>query len=146
MHSARILLADDHKEIRDKVRRYLEADFNVLDAVGDGRALLDAAARLNPDVCLLDISMPELNGIEAAIQLKENGSKAKVIFLTVHEDMDFAQAALKTGASGYVIKRRMASDLRRAVKEALAGRIFISSSVVPGSGTGQDEEAPLSAR
>ena len=143
MHSARILLADDHKEIRDKARRCLEAEFNVLDDVCDGRALLDAAARLNPDVCLLDISMPLLNGIEAAMQLKENGSKAKVIFLTVHEDMDFAQAALKTGASGYVIKRQMASDLRRAVKEALAGRIFISSSVV--SNTGADEEAPQSA-
>jgi DNA-binding NarL/FixJ family response regulator len=139
-------LADDHKEIRDKVRRYLEAEFNVLDAVADGRALLEAAARLNPDICLLDISMPILNGIEAAAQLKENGSKAKVIFLTVHEDMDFAQAALKTGASGYVIKRQMASDLHRAVKEALAGRIFISSSVVPNNGVEQDEEAPKSAR
>ena len=143
MHSARILLADDHKEIRDKARRCLEAEFNVLDDVCDGRALLDAAARLNPDVCLLDISMPVLNGIEAAMRLKENGSKAKVIFLTVHEDMDFAQAALKTGASGYVIKRQMVSDLPRAVKEALAGRIFISSSVV--SNAGADEEAPQSA-
>jgi DNA-binding NarL/FixJ family response regulator len=138
-------LADDHKEIRDKVRRYLEAEFNVIDAVSDGRALLDAAARLNPDICLLDISMPVLNGIETAIQLKENGSKAKVIFLTIHEDMDFAQAALKTGASGYVIKRRMASDLRRAVNEALAGRIFISSSVVANLAVDQDEEAPQSA-
>jgi DNA-binding NarL/FixJ family response regulator len=138
-------LADDHKEIRDKVRRYLEAEFNVLDAVGDGRALLEAAARLNPDVCLLDISMPVINGIEAAMRLKENGCKAKVIFLTVHEDMDFAQAALKSGASGYVIKRQMASDLRRAVEEALAGRIFISSSVVPNARVEQDEEAPQSA-
>jgi DNA-binding NarL/FixJ family response regulator len=113
--------------------------------VGDGRALLEAAARLNPDVCLLDISMPVINGIEAAMRLKENGCKAKVIFLTVHEDMDFAQAALKSGASGYVIKRQMASDLRRAVEEALAGRIFISSSVVPNARVEQDEEAPQSA-
>ena len=128
MHSARILLADDHKEIRDKVKRYLEADFNVLDAVEDGRALLDAAAKLDPDICLLDISMPVLNGIEAAALLKESGSKAKIIFLTVHEDADFLQAALKTGASGYVIKRLMASDLHRAINEALAGRIFVSSS------------------
>jgi DNA-binding NarL/FixJ family response regulator len=128
VHSARILLADDHKEIRDKVKRYLESDFNVLDAVEDGRALLDAAAKLDPDVCLLDISMPVLNGIEAAALLKESGSKAKIIFLSVHEDTDFLQAALKTGASGYVIKRLMASDLRRAITEALAGRIFVSSS------------------
>ena len=139
MHNARILLADDHKEIRDKVRRYLEAEFDVIDAVENGRALLDAAAMSDPDVCLLDISMPELDGIETANQLKENGSKAKVIFLTVHEDSDFLQAALKTGASGYVIKRRMASDLNRAVKEALAGRIFISSSVVSNARVDQDD-------
>ena len=144
MHTARILLADDHKEIRDKVRRYLEAEFNVLDAVDNGRALLDAAARLDPDICLLDISMPILDGIETAKKLKESGSKAKVIFLTVHEDSDFLQAALKTGASGYVLKRRMASDLHRAVKEALAGRIFISSSVVSTTRVEQDE-VPKSA-
>ena len=144
MHTARILLADDHKEIRDKVRRYLEAEFNVLDAVDNGRALLDAAARLDPDICLLDISMPILDGIETANKLKESGSKAKVIFLTVQEDSDFLQAALKTGASGYVLKRRMASDLHRAVKEALAGRIFISSSVVSTTGVEQDE-VPKSA-
>jgi DNA-binding NarL/FixJ family response regulator len=137
-------LADDHKEIRDKVRRYLEAEFNVLDALDNGRALLDAAARLDPDICLLDISMPILDGIETANKLKESGSKAKVIFLTVHEDSDFLQAALKTGASGYVLKRRMASDLHRAVKEALAGRIFISSSVVSIT-RGEQDEVPKSA-
>ena len=139
MQTPRILLADDHKEIRDKVRRYLEVEFEVIEAVENGRALLEAAARLDPDVCLLDISMPVLDGIETATQLKESGSKAKVIFLTVHEDSDFLQAALKTGASGYVIKRRMASDLHRAVKEALAGRIFISSSVVSNARVDQDE-------
>jgi len=137
-------LADDHKEIRDKVKRYLESEFDVIDAVENGRALLDAAARLDPDVCLLDISMPILDGIETANQLKESGSKAKVIFLTVHEDSDFLQAALKTGASGYVFKRRMASDLHRAVKEALAGRIFISSSVASNARLDQDE-VPKSA-
>jgi len=139
VQTPRILLADDHKEIRDKVRRYLEVEFEVIEAVENGRALLEAAARLDPDVCLLDISMPVLDGIETATQLKESGSKAKVIFLTVHEDSDFLQAALKTGASGYVIKRRMASDLHRAVKEALAGRIFISSSVVSNARVDQDE-------
>jgi len=139
VHTARILLADDHKEIRDKVKRYLETEFSVIDAVENGRQLLEAAARLDPDLCLLDISMPVLDGIETATQLKETGSKAKIIFLTVHEDSDFLQAALKTGASGYVIKRRMASDLHRAVKEALAGRIFISSSAVSNTCVDQDE-------
>jgi DNA-binding NarL/FixJ family response regulator len=143
VHTARILLADDHKEIRDKVKRYLEAEFNVIDAVENGRALLEAAARLDPDICLLDISMPVLDGIETANQLKASGSRAKVIFLTVHEDSDFLQAALKSGASGYVIKRRMASDLRPAVKEALAGRIFISSSV--SNGRVDQDDVPKSA-
>jgi len=133
------LLADDHKEMRDSVRRCLEEEFKVVVAVADGAALLEAATQLDPDICLLDISMPKLNGIEVANQLKQRGSRAKVIFLTIHEDMDFAQAALKTGASGYVIKRRMASDLLRAVKEALAGRIFISSAVISSIRVDQDE-------
>ena len=133
MKRPRVLLADDHKEMRDQVTRYLEADFEVVEAVEDGRMLLDAADRLNPDVCLLDISMPALNGIETAIQLKQRGSKAKVLFLTIHEDVDFLEAALRTGASGYVLKRRMTSDLRPAIRDALAGKTFISASVVLGA-------------
>jgi DNA-binding NarL/FixJ family response regulator len=101
----------------------------MLEPVNDGHALLEAAARLEPDVCLMDISMPILNGIEAAAQLKESGSKAKIIFLTIHEDLDFLVAALRAGASGYVVKPRMASDLRAAIKEVLAGRTYISSSL-----------------
>jgi DNA-binding NarL/FixJ family response regulator len=126
---ARILLADDHKEIRDRVVRLLEREFEMLEPVKDGRELLESASRLKPDVCLLDISMPVINGIEAAAQLIESGSMAKIIFLTIHEDPDFLIAALKAGASGYVVKPRMASDLRAAVKEVLAGRTFISSSL-----------------
>lgn len=129
MARARILLADDHKEMRERVVRLLGREFEILDPVEDGHALLEAASKLNPDVCLLDISMPIVNGIEAATRLKEKGATAKIIFLTIHEDPDFVQAALKTGASGYVVKRQMGSDLRTAVKEALAGRIFISSFV-----------------
>jgi DNA-binding NarL/FixJ family response regulator len=123
---ARILLADDHHEIRKIVLNLLERQFEILDAVADGRSLLEAASKLKPDVCLLDISMPIMNGIEAASQLKERGSTAKVIFLTVHEDRDFIQAALRIGASGYVFKRRIRSDLSLAVSEALSDRIFIS--------------------
>src|ERR1043166_8718213 len=116
-----MLLADDHDEMREKVKRYLEEEFEVLGSVENGQALLEAASKLNPDVCLLDISMPVLNGIETATQLKLKGSAAKIVFLTIHEDVDFVQAALKTGASGYVIKRRMLTDLRSAIKAALAG-------------------------
>ena len=126
MNRARILLADDHEEMRDRVKRYIEEEFELLGAVGNGRELLEAAAKLHPDVCLLDISMPVLNGIETATKLKESGSTAKIVFLTVHEDVDFIQAALQTGASGYVVKRRMASDLCTAIREALSGRIFLS--------------------
>jgi DNA-binding NarL/FixJ family response regulator len=125
----RILVADDHHGMRDRVKRVLGHKFEVLESVENGLALLEAAARLEPDVCLLDISMPVLNGIETATRLKEAGSTAKIVFLTIHEDLDFVKAALRTGASGYVIKRRMVSDLLRAINEALAGRIFISSSI-----------------
>ena len=127
MNRARILSADDHEEMRDQIKSLLDNEFEVLDSVEDGLALLDAAARLQPDVCLLDISMPVLNGIEAAERLRQRGSAAKIVFLTIHEDQDFLEAALKAGASGYVLKRRMALDLRPAIVEALAGRTFISA-------------------
>lgn len=130
MDRPRVLLADDHEEMRDRIKRHLEVEFDVVEAVENGRTLLDAAARLDPDICLLDISMPVLNGIETATKLKELGSTAKVLFLTIHEDPDFLQAALKTGASGYVLKRRIASDLRPAIRDALAGKTFVSSSTV----------------
>jgi DNA-binding NarL/FixJ family response regulator len=126
---ARILLADDHQGMRDRVVRMLERDFEMLEPVKDGRALVEAATRLKPDVCLMDISMPVINGIEAAAQLKESESTAKIIFLTIHEDPDFLVAALKVGASGYVVKQRMASDLRAAINEVLSGHTYISSTL-----------------
>jgi DNA-binding NarL/FixJ family response regulator len=114
--------------MRDRAVRLLEPEFEVVGAVGDGYALLEAASQTKPDVCVIDISMPVLSGIRAAAQLKESGSTAKIIFLTVHEDPDFVQAALDAGASGYVLKSRMASDLLTAIKGVLAGRLFISPS------------------
>lgn len=126
MNRARILLADDHDDMRVRVKRHLGSEFEVLGCVKNGLALLKAAAKLQPDVCLLDISMPILDGIKTATRLKESGSEAQIVFLTIHEDPDFVQAALKTGALGYVVKRRMVSDLRLAIEEALAGRKFIS--------------------
>ena len=132
MNRARILLADDHDEMRDQIKRLLENEFEVLDSLENGLALLEAAAKSSPDVCLLDISMPVLNGIETATRLRQGGSTAKIVFLTIHEDLDFLEAALKVGASGYVVKRRMELDLRTAIIEALAGRIFISDCVALG--------------
>ena len=126
MARVQILLADDHKEMRDEVVRLLEGEFEMLEPVADGRTFLDVAARLKPDICILDISMPIINGIDAATHLKKSGSSAKVIFLTIHEDPDFLAAALQAGASGYVVKPRMVPDLRAALKEVIAGHTFIS--------------------
>ena len=130
MARARILLADDHKEIRDRAVRLLEPEFEVVGAVSDGNALVRVSAQLKPDVCIIDISMPYLNGIEAAIKLRENGSDARIVFLTVNEDSDFVRAALKTGALGYVVKSRMATDLCLAINGAIRGDLFVSPSCI----------------
>ena len=126
----RILLADDHKEIRDRVVRLLEPEFEVVGTVADGNALVSASAQLKPDVCVIDISMPQLNGIEAAIKMRENGSEARIVFLTVNEDSDFVRAALGAGALGYVVKSRMASDLCAAINGAISGHLFVSPSCI----------------
>jgi DNA-binding NarL/FixJ family response regulator len=109
-----------------RVVHLLQDEFEVVGAVNDGQALLEAAAKLRPDVVILDISMPVMNGLEAAHRLKEAGCEAKVVFLTVHEDPDFVQESLVRGALGYVVKPRLTSDLVPAIKEALANRAFTS--------------------
>jgi len=124
------LLADDHKDMRDRVVRVLEKDFDLLDAVADGQSLLEAASQLNPDLCLMDVSMPVLNGFETATRLRKSGSKAKIVFLSIHEDVDFVRAAFAVGASAYVVKRRLASDLSQAIRAALSGGTFTSSMAV----------------
>jgi DNA-binding NarL/FixJ family response regulator len=126
MVRARILLADDHKDVREKVMQQLDPEFEVVGAVEDGNALLKAASQMKPDVCVVDISMPIMSGIEAAIQMKASGLSVKIVFLTVHEDPDFLQAALDAGALGYVIKSRVVTDLCPAIRGALAGRLFVS--------------------
>ena len=126
MRKMRVILADDHRGLLELTRGLLEPSFDVVGAVGDGESLIEATGKLQPDVIVTDISMPKLNGIEAAHRLRESGSASKVVFLTVHADPDFVQAALKTGAVGYVSKFRMKADLLVAVREALDGRIFVS--------------------
>ena len=126
MVRARILLADDHKDIRAKVIEELDPEFEVVGAVADGYALLKAASQMKPDVCVVDICMPIINGIEAANQMKASGSRVKIVFLTVHEDPDFLQAALDAGALGYVVKSRVVTDLSPAIRAALADRLFVS--------------------
>jgi DNA-binding NarL/FixJ family response regulator len=122
----KILLADDHPGVFETVARIFEGRFEIIGRVGDGQALIEAAAKLNPDVIITDISMPVLNGIDAAIQMKVSGSAARIIFLTVHDDADFINACLATGALGYVFKPRMALDLVAAIDEALKEHKFVS--------------------
>jgi DNA-binding NarL/FixJ family response regulator len=123
------LLADDHEDFLAVAARLLAEEFEVVNKVGDGQALLGEAARLEPDVLVLDISMPVLSGIEAARRLQAAGCRARIIFLTVHDDPDYVRAAFAAGALGYVVKCRLASDLLFALREVLAGRSFVSPSI-----------------
>jgi DNA-binding NarL/FixJ family response regulator len=123
---ARIVVADDHAAVIERVIRELEPEFEILGTVPNGRAAVDAVTRLDPDVILLDISMPGLSGLEAARAIAAQASRTRIVFLTVHADPDFAKAALAAGGRGYVIKRRLTTDLVVAVRSALAGTCFVS--------------------
>lgn len=122
----RILLADDHPGALAQAAGRLREDYEVAGTVTNGLDLLDAALRLDPDVIVLDISMPGLNGFEAAQRLKQAGCRSKLVFLTVWEDVDFAREAMSVGADAYVVKSRLASDLKLAVSEVLAEHKFVS--------------------
>ena len=122
----RVLLADDHEAMLERVAKLLGAECDVVGAVSDGQQALEAVRELKPDVLVLDISMPVMNGIETAHRLKEAGIEVRIVFLTVHDDPDYAREALEAGGLGYVIKPRIASDLLTAIKEAHAGRSFVS--------------------
>ena len=126
MGKVRILLADDHLDSLETIERHLKPEFEVVGKVRDGHRLLQEAMRLKPDVIVSDISMPLLNGIEAADQLKESGCQSRIVFLTVHSDPDFVRVCLAAGALGYVVKSRMITELVPAIREALAGHIFTS--------------------
>jgi DNA-binding NarL/FixJ family response regulator len=125
----RVVLADDHLEIIAKVRGVLGEEFEVIGAVGNGDQAVKAVLALDPDVLVTDISMPLLNGLQAARRIQSVNSRVKIIFLTIHEDRDFIAAAFSAGAMGYVTKRRLSVDLVVAIQEALKGRTFVSNSV-----------------
>jgi DNA-binding NarL/FixJ family response regulator len=122
----RILLADDHSAVLESVVPMLESHFTVVGTVSDGKAAVEAEQKLHPDVVILDISMPVLSGIDAAKQMRKNGSKAIIVFLTVHQDTDILAAARRAGGLGYVVKARLGKDLVIAINDALAGRDFVS--------------------
>lgn len=126
MKRARVLLADDHKIVAAGLKGILEPEFELVGTVQDGRALLKAARELRPDVIVVDISMPLLNGIEAVRQLKNANDRAKVVFLTMHPDVTYASRAFEAGASGYVLKHSAPTELVTAIREALKGRTYVT--------------------
>jgi DNA-binding NarL/FixJ family response regulator len=126
MKRTRLLLADDHKIILDGLRSLLESEFEIAGTAGDGRALVAATEQLRPDVIVVDISMPLLNGIEAVRQIKKLDKQVKVIFLTMHPDVTYAIRAFEAGASGYVLKHSASSELLTAIHEAIKGRTYVT--------------------
>jgi DNA-binding NarL/FixJ family response regulator len=124
----RVLLADDHESVLQRVQALLH-EFDVVGAVCNGREAVAEVQRLDPDVLVIDISMPVLNGLAAASQLRSMHCRTRIVFLTIHEDKDFAAAAFSAGASGYVVKSRMGSDLVPAIHAVMQGHRYISKSI-----------------
>jgi DNA-binding NarL/FixJ family response regulator len=126
MNKPRVLLADDHRIVAEGLKGLLGDEFELTGIVEDGRALLKAARELRPDVIVADISMPELNGIDALVQLKHEDPSVRVVFLTMHRDVAYARRALEAGAAGYVLKHAAPAELVLAVRAAVQGRTFVS--------------------
>jgi DNA-binding NarL/FixJ family response regulator len=126
MNPPRVLLADDHKIVLEGLKNLLEPEFELVGTVEDGRALLDAANNLHPDVIVTDISMPLLNGIEAVRQIKKVSPHIKVVFLTMHPDASYAAEALEAGASGYVLKHSAPEELVNAINESIKGKTYVT--------------------
>ena len=145
MGAPRVLLADDHAMLLGAFEKLLAAECEVVGAVSDGRALVDATEKLMPDIVVLDVSMPLLNGLEAGRQIKQRFRTVKLIYVTMNEDPDLAAEAFRSGASGYLLKRSAASELMTAIREAMMGRSYITplvASGLMGSLLHPDEHAP----
>lgn len=126
MDRTRVIVADDLATVLTAVSALLSDSFDVVALASDGKTALEQTLKLQPDLVVLDISMPFMSGIEVARELKKRGDKAKIVFLTVHEDSDILATCLSSGGLAYVLKVLMDSDLIPAINEALAGRIFVS--------------------
>lgn len=126
MKKPRVLLADDHKIVLEGLKSLLGAEFEIVGSVEDGRTLVDQAATLHPDVIVADISMPQLNGIEAARQIKKANKNIRIVFLTMHPDATYAASAFEAGASGFVLKHSATSELTTAIHEAMKGRTYVT--------------------
>jgi len=132
MGKPRVLLADDHALILGAFEKLLAGECEIVGQVGDGRALVAAVEALNPDVVVLDISMPLLNGLEAGRQIKQKWRNVKLVYLTMNEDPDLAAEAFRAGASGYLLKSSAASELAAAIREVAHGRSYITPLVAEG--------------
>jgi DNA-binding NarL/FixJ family response regulator len=126
MSKPRIVIADDHPILAAGLRSLLEPEFEVVAVVADGRELIAAARKHQPDVIVADITMPSLNGIDAAVHLRDSGVEAKVIFLTMHRDVAYARRAMEAGAAGFVLKHSAATELVTAVRDALLGQTYVT--------------------
>lgn len=126
MNKTRILIADDHTILTEGLRHMLEPEFDVVALVSDGVELIAAAQRYTPDIIISDVSMPMMNGIDATVQLRELGSTAKVIFLTMHRDVAYARRAMEAGAAGYLLKHSVSAELATAIREVLQGRTYVT--------------------
>ena len=126
MKKLRVLLADDHQIVLEGLKNLLGGEFEIIGGVQDGRALVDQAATLHPDVIVADISMPQLNGIEAARQIKKTDKNIKIVFLTMHPDATYAANAFEAGASGFVLKHSAPSELITAIHEVMKGRTYVT--------------------
>jgi DNA-binding NarL/FixJ family response regulator len=125
----RILLADDSEAVLAELRAELDKEFEIVGAVSNGRDAVEGVLRLDPDVLLLDVTMPLMNGIQASSRLREHHLRTKILFLSIHEQSEYISAAFSAGASGYVTKRRLSSDLALAVREVNRGHTFLSPSL-----------------
>jgi len=131
-HRPRVLLADDHTMLLDAFQRLLEPRCEIVGAAADGHALLDLAAGAQPEVIVLDVAMPRLNGMDACAQLRSKMPEVKFVFLTVNEDRDLAAEAIRLGASGYLLKSSATTELFTAIEHALAGKTYITPLITQG--------------
>jgi DNA-binding NarL/FixJ family response regulator len=132
MEPPRVLLADDHTLLLGAFAKLLAGQCEIVGQVSDGRALVEAAEKHKPDVIVLDIAMPLLNGLEAGRQIKQKTPSVKLVFLTMNEDVDLAAEAFRSGASGYLLKRSAASELATAIREVVQGRSYLTPLIVEG--------------
>lgn len=150
----RVLLADDHRMVAEGLKSLLSAEFDLVGVVEDGRALIEAAKTLHPDLVVADITMPQLNGLDAMAALKKDNPQLKVVFLTMHQDVAYARRALEAGAAGFVLKHSAPTELLTAMRAALAGKVYITPAVAgevihafqQGKGAADDPGARLTPR